>query len=53
MTHCSHCGMLSNGVLPPDSSNIGMITGIASKPNCGVERASVARKIPNAVLANR
>ena len=39
MTHCSQCGMLSSGVLPPDSSSIGMITGIASKPNCGVERA--------------
>ncbi|MCY1450686.1 hypothetical protein D9M71_675120 [compost metagenome] len=45
--------MLSSGVLPPDSKSMGMITGIASKPNCGVERARVARKIPSAVLANR
>ncbi|MNV81107.1 hypothetical protein D3C71_1747510 [compost metagenome] len=53
MTHCSHCGMLSSGVLPPESNSIGMITGIASRPNCGVERARVARKMPSAVLANR
>ena len=53
ITHCSHSGMLSSGVLPPDNRSIGMTTGIASKPNCGVERASVARNIPSAVLANR
>ncbi|MCY1458365.1 hypothetical protein D9M71_757410 [compost metagenome] len=45
--------MLSSGVLPPESNSIGMITGMASRPNCGVERARVARKIPSAVLANR
>ena len=52
IAHCSQVGMLSSGVLPPDSSSIGMITGMLSKPNCGIERASVARKIPSAVLAN-
>ena len=50
---CSQTGMLSSGVVPPESISIGMITGIASRPNCGIERASVARKIPMAVQANR
>ena len=45
--------MLSSGVVPPESSSIGIITGMLSRPNCGIERARVARKIPSAVLANR
>ena len=53
ITHCSQVGMLSSGVVPPESSSIGIITGMLSRPNCGIERARVARKIPSAVLANR
>jgi len=46
-------GMLSSGVLPPDSSIIGIATRMKSRPSCGIERAIVPRKIPIAVAKNR
>ena len=39
-------GMLSSGVFPPESRLMMMNSGMASRPNCGIERAMVARKMP-------
>ena len=47
------CGMLSSGVLLPDSMFIGMATSMKSNPSCGIERATVPRKMPIAVAKNR
>ena len=38
--------MLSSGVLLPDSMFIGMATSMKSNPSCGIERATVPRKMP-------
>ena len=45
-------GMLSRGVTLPDSTWSGNRTSISSRPNCGMERARVPRKMPSAVVAN-
>ena len=50
---CSSTGMLSSGVLPPESRFMMMKTGKASKPNWGIDRTSVASMIPSAVTENR
>ena len=46
-------GMLSSGVLLPESMFIGMATSIYSNPSCGMDRAIVARKMPTAVAKKR
>jgi hypothetical protein len=53
MTVCKNCGMLSSGVLPPESRFMTMNTGKASSANWGMERARVARKMLSEVTANR
>mmetsp|Transcript_91075 Transcript_91075/g.253590 ORF Transcript_91075/g.253590 Transcript_91075/m.253590 type:complete len:200 (+) Transcript_91075:580-1179(+) len=53
MTQRTRAGMLSRGVTPPDSICSGSSTSTSSMPNCGIERASVARKMPSEVVANR
>ena len=53
MTICSQVGMLSSGVLPPESRFSGSITSMNSSPSCGIERATVPRKRPTAVAKNR
>ena len=45
--------MLSSGVLLPDSSIIGTATSMKSRPSCGIDRATVPRKMPIAVAKNR
>ena len=45
--------MDSRGVMPPESSCSGSRISTISRPNCGMERAMVARKMPMAVVANR
>ena len=46
-------GMLSSGVLVPDSRFSGTATRMYSRPNWGMVRAIVARKIPIAVAKKR
>ena len=46
-------GMLSRGVMPPESISSGTSTRMTSNPNCGIERATVARKMPIEVAAKR
>lgn len=46
MMSCTSCGMLSRGAIAPDSN------GTSNMPNCGMLRASVARKMPSDVVAN-
>ena len=46
-------GMLSRGVMAPESICRGSSTRIISRLNCGIEPATVARKIPMQVVANR
>ena len=53
MILCTGTGMLSNGVLLPESRFMTMNSGIACSANCGMERARVARKIPSEVAAKR
>ena len=53
MTVCKSCGMLSSGVLPPESKFMMMNTGKASSANWGMERARVARKMLSEAIANR
>jgi hypothetical protein len=45
-------GMLSSGVLLPESMFIGIATSMYSNPSWGIERATVPRKIPIAVAKN-
>ena len=45
--------MLSSGVLLPESRFIGMAISMKSSPSCGIERASVPRKMPMAVAKKR
>ena len=45
--------MLSSGVLLPESMFIGRKTSSKSSPSCGIERATVPRKMPIAVAKNR
>ena len=49
----THVGIASNGVLLPESRFMITNTGIASSANCGIERASVARKMPSDVTENK
>ena len=49
----SQCGMLSRGVLLPDSMFIGRNTSMNSSPSYGIELVTVPRKMPIAVLKNR
>ena len=53
MMFCTSAGMLSRGVMPPDSIISGMMVSIINMPNCGMLRATVAMKIPIEVVANR
>lgn len=53
ISHCSHTGILSSGVVPPDNNNIGISTGMVNKPNCGIERAKVVKNTASEVLANK
>lgn len=50
---CTSAGMLSRGVVPPESSCSGISVSTSSRPNCGMLRASVVMKIPMDVVANR
>jgi hypothetical protein len=43
MMFCTSSGMLSRGVMPPDSICSGSSVSTISRPNCGMLRASVAR----------
>ena len=45
ISHCSQSGMLSSGVDDPESRFMVTITGITSRPNCGIERAIMRRTI--------
>ena len=49
----STSGMASSGVTPPDSMFMTTKNGIASRPNCGIDRATVASVMPKLVMANR
>ena len=49
----SQMGMLSSGVLLPDSRFIGRTISIMSSPSWGMERAMVPRKMPIAVAKNK
>ena len=49
----SQGGMLSSGVLLPESMFMGRKTSMYSSPSCGIDRATVPRKIPIAVAKNR
>ena len=42
ITYCTHSGMLSRGVTPPDSISSGIMVSTISRPNCGMLRARVA-----------
>ena len=53
MMFCTISGMLSRGVVPPESICSGRMVSIINIPNCGMLRASVARKMPIDVVANR
>ena len=53
MIFCRASGILSSGVAPPESSSNTRKTDMASGANCGIEVASVAKKIPNEVTANK
>src|SRR5690554_5579598 len=53
ITVCNHTGILSSGVVPPESNNIGITTGMANKPNCGIEHAKVVKNTASEVLANK
>ena len=44
MITCSQTGMLSSGVLPPESMFIGSTTRMNSRPNCGMERRDGAEQ---------
>jgi len=46
MVVASHGGMLSRGVLLPESRFMGIYTNMYNRPSCAMERAIVARKIP-------
>ena len=50
---CTISGMLSRGVVPPESICSGMMVSIINMPNCGMLRASVAMNMPMEVVANR
>ena len=53
MNVASQGGMLSSGVLLPESKFIGRNTSMNSNPSCGIDRATVPRKIPIDVAKNR
>src|SRR5690606_12220854 len=44
-------GMLSRGVMPPERICSGISVRMTSKPSCGIERASVPKKMPIEVVA--
>ena len=52
MRYCSQTGMLSIGVVPPESSIMTNSTGIASRPNCPIVAATVPRRMPSAATVN-
>ena len=53
MICCTSSGIDSRGVTPPESSCSGRMTRMMSSPNCGIERASVPRKMPIEAVENR
>ncbi len=53
MSCCTSSGMLSRGVVPPESICSGSSTRISSSANCGIERATVAMNTPIEVVAKR
>ena len=53
MICCTSSGMLSRGVVPPERICSGNSTRMISRPNCGIERATVPKKMPIEVVANR
>ena len=53
MMVASQCGMLSSGVLLPESRFIGRKININNKPSCGMVRATVPKNIPMAQVKNR
>ena len=53
ITICKNCGMLSKGVLPPESKFMMLNRGKARSANWGMERARVARKMLSEAMANR
>src|SRR3546814_12725539 len=53
MMYCTASGMLSRGVEPPESICKGSSTSMSSRANCGMERATVPRKMTIEVVANR
>ncbi len=53
MMFCTSSGMLSRGVTPPERICSGISVRITSRPSCGMERATVPKKMPMEVAANR
>ena len=52
ITYCSHTGMLSIGVLLPDSNCVTIRTGIAKRPNWPIVVASVPSSMPSAATTS-
>jgi hypothetical protein len=52
MTCANHTGMLSSGVVLPESSIITNNTGIESRPNWAIVEAIVPRAMPSAATVN-
>ena len=52
MRYCNHTGMLSSGVVLPESSIITNKTGIDSRPNWPMVDATVPRAMPSAATVN-
>ena len=53
MTYCIQTGMLSMGVVLPESSIITSNTGIDSRPNWAIVAATVPRAMPSAATVTR
>ena len=53
MMSWTNCGMLSRGVLAPESICKGSRMSMSSRPSCGMERAIVPKNMPIAVVAYR
>ena len=52
MMYCSHTGMLSSGVVAPESSIITSRTGIDSRPNWAMVAATVPSAMPSDATVN-
>ena len=52
MRYCKNSGMLSIGVIAPESNIITSITGTDSRPNWPIVAAMVPRRMPSAATVN-